>query len=59
MSIELAGEIKRWTARRKSVPVLGIVRGKTNLTESSRQFDVSPSEIGFWINYGMSIMEPP
>ena len=50
MSIEMDEEIKRWTARRKSALVLGIIQGKTTVSESSRQFDLPPSEIESWID---------
>ena len=45
MSIEMDEEIKRCTARRKSALVLEIIQGKTTVSESSRQFDLSPSEV--------------
>ena len=45
MSIEMDEEIKRWTARRKSALVLEIIKGKTTVSESSRQLDLSPSEV--------------
>ncbi len=38
-------EIKRWTAKRKTVLVLEIIQGKTTVTEASRAFDLSPSEL--------------
>ena len=38
-------EIKRWTAKRKSALVLEIIQGKTTVTEASRAFDLSPSEL--------------
>ena len=50
MSIEMDEEIKRWTARRKSALVLDIIQGKTTVSESSRQFDLPPSEIESWID---------
>ena len=50
MSVEMDEEIKRWTARRKSALVLDIIQGKTTVSESSRQFDLPPSEIEFWID---------
>ena len=43
MSIEMDEEIKRWTARRKSALVFKIIQGTTTVSESSRQFDLSPS----------------
>jgi transposase-like protein len=57
MSIEMDEEIKRWTARRKSALVLDIIQGKTTLSESSRQFDLPPSEIESWIDQAKSGME--
>jgi transposase-like protein len=57
MSIEMDEEIKRWTARRKSALVLEIVRGKTTVSESSRQFDLSPSEIESWTDQAKAGME--
>ena len=38
-------EIKRWTAKRKTVLVLEIIQGKTTVTEARRAFDLSPSEL--------------
>ncbi len=50
-------EIERWTARRKSALVLDIIQGKTTVSESSRQFDLRPSEIESWIDQAKSGME--
>ncbi len=50
-------EIKRWTARRKSALVLDIIQGKTTVSESSRQFDLPPSEIESWIDQARAGME--
>ena len=57
MSIEIDAEIKRWTTRRKSALVLDIIQGKTNVSESSRQFDLPPSEIKSWIDQAKAGME--
>ena len=57
MSIEMDEEIKRWTARRKSALVLDIIQGKTTVSESSRQFDLPPSEIESWIHQAKAGME--
>ena len=57
MSIEMDEEIKRWTARRKSALVLDIIQGKTAVSESSRQFDLPPSEIESWIDQAKAGME--
>ena len=57
MSIEMDEDIKRWTARRKAVLVLDIIQGKTTVSESSRQFDLPPSEIESWIDQAKAGME--
>ena len=57
MSVEMDEEIKRWTARRKSALVLEIIQGKTAVSDSSRQFDLSPSEVESWIDQAKAGME--
>jgi len=57
MSIEMDEEIKRWLPRRKSALVLDIIQGKTTVSESSRQFDLPPSEIESWIDQAKAGME--
>jgi len=42
-------EIKRWTARRKSALVLEIIQGKTTVAAAIWQFDLTPAEIGSWV----------
>jgi len=50
-------DIKRWTAKRKSALVLDIIQGKTTIAEASRAYDLSPSEVGSWVEDGKSGME--
>ena len=57
MGIEVEEESKRWAARRKSALVLDIIQGKATVSESSRQFDLPPSEIESWIDQAKSGME--
>jgi hypothetical protein len=58
MSQVMEEKIKRWTARRKSALVLEIIQGKTTtVAESSRQFDLTPSEIESWVEDGKRGME--
>jgi transposase-like protein len=57
MSIEMDEEIKRWTAGRKSALVLDVIQGKTTASDSSRQFDLPPSEIESWVDQAESGME--
>ena len=57
MSIEMDEEINRWMARRKLALVLDIIQGKTTVSESSRQFDLSPSEVESWIVQAKAGME--
>ena len=45
-------QIKRWTAKRKSVLVVEIFQGKTTVAEASRSYDLRPSEIKSWIKDG-------
>jgi len=37
--------VKRWTAKRKSALVIEIIQGQPTVTEASRGYDLSPSEI--------------
>ena len=57
MSAMMEEEIKRWTARRKSALVREIIQGKTTVSEASRQFDLTPSEIESWVDEGKRGME--
>ena len=57
MSQVMHEEIKRWTARRKSALVLGIIQGKTTVAEASRAYDLPPSEIEAWVEDGKKGME--
>jgi transposase-like protein len=50
-------EIKRWTAKRKSALVLDIIQGKTTVSEASRTYDLSPSEVEKWVDEGKRGME--
>lgn len=56
MSEVMDEEIKRWTARRKSALVLEIIQGRTTVSEASRQFDLSPSEIEGWVEDGKGLV---
>jgi hypothetical protein len=57
MSVEMDEGINRWAARLESPLVLGIIQVKTTVSESSRQFDLPPSEIESWIDQAKSVME--
>src|SRR5574343_689904 len=57
MSMVMEEEIKRWTAKRKSALVIEILQGKTTVVESSRAFDLSPSEIEGWVEVAKRGME--
>lgn len=43
-------EIKRWTARRKSAVVMGIIKGKTSASEVARSHDLTVGEIEQWMD---------
>lgn len=50
-------DIKRWTAKRKSALVLDIIQGRTTVSEASRQYDLSPSEVEQWVDDAKRGME--
>lgn len=50
MSIEINDEITRWTAKRKSALVMGVIQGKQTVAAASRAFDLPLSEIEEWID---------
>jgi transposase-like protein len=49
--------IKRWTAKRKTALVIEIIQGKTTVSEASRAFDLTPSEIEGWVEDAKRGME--
>lgn len=57
MSLKMEDEIKRWTAKRKSALVLDIIQGKTTVSEASRTYDLSPSEVEQWVDDGKRGLE--
>ena len=57
MSITMEDSIKRWTAKRKTALVIEIIQGKTTVSEASRSFDLSPSEIEGWVDDAKRGME--
>lgn len=57
MSMKMEDEIKRWTAKRKSALVLDIMQGKTTVSEASRAYDLSPSELEQWVDDAKRGME--
>ena len=57
MSTEMKSENRRWTAKRKSALVLDVFKGKTTVSEASRAYDLSPSEIEGWIEEAIGGME--
>ena len=57
MSSSINEENKRWSAKRKSVLVLEIIQGKTTVSEASRQFDLTPSELESWVAQAKTGME--
>ena len=57
MSSQMNEENKRWSAKRKSALVLEIIQGKTTVSEASRQFDLTPSELESWVEQAKAGME--
>ena len=57
MSTLMEDDIKRWTAKRKTALVLDIIQGKTTVSETSRAYDLNPSEVEQWVDEGKRCME--
>jgi transposase-like protein len=57
MSVTMDDSIKRWTAKRKTALVVEIIQGKTTVSEASRAYDLSPSEIEGWVDDAKRGME--
>ena len=57
MSTKMEDDIKRWTAKRKAALVTEIIQSKTTVAESSRSFDIPPSEIEEWVDEAKRGME--
>jgi transposase-like protein len=57
MSKQMEEDIKRWTAKRNSALVLDIIQGKTTVSEASRTYDLSPSEVKQWVDDSKRGME--
>ena len=41
----MSEEVKRWTSKRKSALVIKLLKGQTTISEASREYDLTPSEI--------------
>lgn len=50
MSVTKDDSIKRLMAKRKTAVVVEIIQGKTTVAETSRAYDLSPSEIEGWVD---------
>jgi transposase-like protein len=57
MSTLMENDIKRRTAKREAALGLEIVQGKTTVSEASRAFDLSPSDVAQWSDEGKRGME--
>jgi len=57
MSTAMEEDFKRWTAKRKSALVMEIIQGKTSVSEASRAYDLTPSEIEGWVEDGKKGLE--
>jgi transposase-like protein len=57
MSTVMEEDFKRWTAKRKSALVMEIIQGKTSVSEASRAYDLTPSEIEGWVEDGKKGLE--
>ena len=57
MSMTMEDDIKIWTTKRKAALVMEIIQGKTSISEASRSFHVSPTEIEEWVDESKREME--
>ncbi|WP_022708560.1 DUF1153 domain-containing protein [Paracoccus zeaxanthinifaciens] len=57
MSKTMEDSIKRWTVKRKTALVIEIIQGKTTVSEASRSYDLTPSEIEGWVDDATRGME--
>ena len=49
--------IKRWTAKRKSMLVLSIIKGQTTSASAAREYDLPLSEVESWVSEAHAGME--
>ncbi|MDT7520770.1 DUF1153 domain-containing protein [Rhodoferax sp. TBRC 17660] len=57
MSTLMKEYIKRWTAKRKTALVLGLVQGKATISEATPAYDLNPSEVEQWVDEDKRGME--
>jgi len=50
ISMPIEEGIKRWTSKRKAALVMEIIQGKTSISEASRAFDISPTDVEEWVD---------
>ena len=50
-------DVKRWTSKRKSSLAMQILKGQTSMSEASRQYGVTPSELKRWVDDAAKGME--
>ena len=55
MSEFIDEQIKRWTAKRRSALVLGIIHGHATVAEASRAHHLPPSEIETWLRMANAV----
>ena len=53
----MSEDVKRWTSKRKSSLVIQILKGETTISEASRQYDLTPSELQCWVKDAEKGME--
>lgn len=57
MRMTMDDSVKRWMAKRKAALVIEIIQGKTTVSEASRSFDLTFSEIEGWVEDAQRGME--
>lgn len=53
----MSEDVKRCTSKRKSSLVIKILKDQTTISETSRQYDLTPSELKCWVNDAEKGME--
>lgn len=53
----MSEDVKRWTSKRKSSLVIQILKGQTSISEASRHYGLTPSELKCWIDDAEKGME--
>lgn len=53
----MSEEVKRWTSKRKASLVIQVLKGQTTVSESAREYGLTPSEVQSWVDEAERGME--